>query len=285
MIKKDNTTLKQQFELEKKWRNIILHSEKSVNRKEIIKQAYREVNDLMESYGTYHYDLQEKALKQFDLICKVLPKRNAKFLDIGCSSGALVIEALKNGWDAYGIDIEEESIQIAKKRYKEEFSNDSTERFFQGELEDLKINQFDLIFHSDVLEHIHPDEVQDFMQTTYNLLKLGAYLVSNTPYKLSGPKDISKYFLPKGAEAQGLHLKEYLLKDMVMLYNSVGFSCVKSYLLNPIIYENYFGLNKKNTIIKLFLEKILLLTPKALLIKVVDTISGRFNFSITIGVK
>tara|TARA_B110001452_G_C15176127_1_gene408653 strand:- start:50 stop:748 length:699 start_codon:yes stop_codon:yes gene_type:complete len=67
------------------------------------------------------FRLQGKILKpQFDL-----PKKNDVCLDFGCGQGASVNYFNQMGYDAFGVDISEKDIKIAKKRYphiKEKFS-------------------------------------------------------------------------------------------------------------------------------------------------------------------
>lgn len=97
-----------------------------------------------------------------------------RFLDIGCSIGGAVEAARQHGFDATGIDLDAESIRQALQQFP-------NNRFLQGtpgEFTELG-EQFDLIFCTEVLEHIpQPDR---FMQAVHRLLAPGGLLYVTTP--------------------------------------------------------------------------------------------------------
>jgi 2-polyprenyl-3-methyl-5-hydroxy-6-metoxy-1,4-benzoquinol methylase len=78
--------------------------------------------------------------------------KKARILEIGCSSGELLLLLNKGGFkDVWGIDISKKAIALCKKKgLKNVFCMDG------GKL-DLGKNKFDLIIASDVLEHIEDD--------------------------------------------------------------------------------------------------------------------------------
>lgn len=285
----DNSdVIREQFALEKRWREKILASKRGPERTEHIKQAYKEVSALIETYRPYHEDLVAKAKKQFAMLSTLFGEERIRFLDVGCSSGALVFEALSHGWDAYGVDIEEASTELAQRKMQTLFPGDGKDRFFFGEIYDVTENEFDLVYHSDVLEHIHPDEVVDFLARMHSLLVSGGRLVVSTPYRLSGPKDVSRFFVPTGEAAQGLHLKEYLLSEMIRLLETAGFREVHSFLLHPSLYpaaNRAIGAGRLNTFLKRGIETAFLLLPRPLGRRVYGPVSTRLSFSISIGLK
>ncbi|MTE26757.1 class I SAM-dependent methyltransferase [Winogradskyella ouciana] len=79
--------------------------------------------------------------------------KNSKILDVGCSSGLLLMQLVKNGFDKknlYGIDISEEAIENCRKN--------NLNNCFVMSGENIALNQdFDIIIASDCLEHIEND--------------------------------------------------------------------------------------------------------------------------------
>ena len=71
-----------------------------------------------------------------------------------------------------------------------------------------------LIYWNDVLEHIPPDEVGEYVAHLHRLLAPGGMLVTITPNWLLRPSDVTGDFCPWRTEARGLHLKEYRLAEV-----------------------------------------------------------------------
>lgn len=69
------------------------------------------------------------------------------YLDIGCGEGYTLLEALKRGWETYGIDISDNRIAEAKNENITFHKSD----IFQA---DFPTNFFDCIYMDSVLEHV-----------------------------------------------------------------------------------------------------------------------------------
>lgn len=81
--------------------------------------------------------------------------QNKRVLEIGCGLGADAVEFVKNGAEYVGIDISEESIKLAKKRF--EIFNLTGEFHVMNGTDDLsKFGKFDLVYSCGVLHH-YPD--------------------------------------------------------------------------------------------------------------------------------
>ena len=70
-----------------------------------------------------------------------------------------------------------------------------------------------LIYWNDVWEHIPPDEIGDWLRRIYAMLPPGGQLVTITPNWHMRPFDATALAYPPRTEAQGLHLKEYTLRN------------------------------------------------------------------------
>jgi 2-polyprenyl-3-methyl-5-hydroxy-6-metoxy-1,4-benzoquinol methylase len=73
-------------------------------------------------------------------------KSGGKFLDVGCSCGFLVNEANKEGFDAYGIDLNIKDIEMGKETYGVNLA-----KSFLGDYESY---DFDVITTFNVIEHV-----------------------------------------------------------------------------------------------------------------------------------
>ena len=90
------------------------------------------------------------------LIQKIAPliNRGAKILDVGSGYGSFVLEAIHNGYDAYGIEIEMFEHEISRERAREK--SIVPERFALGSALFLPYpdESFDMVSFWNVLEHI-----------------------------------------------------------------------------------------------------------------------------------
>jgi SAM-dependent methyltransferase len=89
----------------------------------------------------------------------------------------------------------------------------------------------DVVFWNDVLEHLVPDDVPDFLSRIYGLLKPGGYLVTITPNWHMRPNDVTSCFFPPRTTAVGFHLKEYRLREVTALLREAGFRRLATPLL------------------------------------------------------
>src|SRR5262249_47262909 len=106
--------------------------------------------------------------------------------------------------------------------------------FVEGELsKGPSLGQFDLILNQDFIEHIHPDETDEVVSAAFELLRPGGYLVTDTPSRISGPHDVSRYFLERGTPAAGFHLREFSVSELAALYKRHGFEDIRAPISHP----------------------------------------------------
>ena len=115
---------------------------------------------------------KHKHIKYHDFFIRNISE-GSRILDVGCGYGALAYDiALKvSGSIIYGIDINQENIDIAKKRFSRENIN-----FVLGDaLSDLPDKKFDVIMLSNVLEYI--EHRVDFFKKLKNKYKPKKFLI------------------------------------------------------------------------------------------------------------
>lgn len=108
-----------------------------------------------------------------------------RLLDIGSNGGFLVEAAREFGLDASGIDIDPVSVAYAQRHFPQC-------TFYEGTVEELapRVEQFDLVFCSEVIEHI--PAARDFIFSVARVLKPGGFLYITTP-------DINHWMRPHDA--------------------------------------------------------------------------------------
>jgi hypothetical protein len=75
------------------------------------------------------------------------------FLDYGCGGGRMIVEAVDKGYEVYGVDYGQNLIDLLKTSYPEA-------RFLEIEIFNKNSDKFDIIFVSNVFEHlINPKEI------------------------------------------------------------------------------------------------------------------------------
>jgi SAM-dependent methyltransferase len=104
----------------------------------------------------------------------------------------------------------------------------------------------DIAFSDQLVEHFHPEDTETHFQNAHRILRDGWKYGFRTPHRFMGPCDVSQYFCD---EAEGFHLKEWTLREIVPLLKRVGFSRVQTYWcakgMNIRVPYLYFGLMKK----------------------------------------
>jgi O-antigen biosynthesis protein len=99
------------------------------------------------------------------IIPRLIAKKNALVLDVGCNNGLIgkeIIELSQASID--GIDINEEALEVAEKFYRKVFRRDLYKSKFEIDAE-----KYDYIIFSDILEHLPRPDLA--LQEAKNYLK------------------------------------------------------------------------------------------------------------------
>lgn len=195
-------------------------------------------------YDFLKYESEARFASYYHQVKSVLELRPGTVLEIGCGSGVF-LSLLKNyGLTAYGMDLDV-----------------SLEPAISASVLDLPIkdNSIDVIAAFQILEHLPFDSFSRCLSEIYRVSKTGAVislpdfgnfgLVLSVPYvrKLAFSFHALP-FLPKhefdGEHYWEINKRNYPLKKIISIIDSVGFACVKTYLnpYNP--YHRFFVLKK-----------------------------------------
>jgi SAM-dependent methyltransferase len=146
--------------------------------------------------------------------------KEAKLLEIGCGMGELILGLSTAGYDCTGIDVSDLRIQRLKAHESECLHFHKTE----GTCLPFASGTFDAAISMQLFEHLHPGDASEHLQEVSRVLKPGGSYLLETPSPLAGPGDVSRFFVDT---AEGFHLKEYAIKELVRLLRENGFARVQ----------------------------------------------------------
>lgn len=111
---------------------------------------------------------------------KNFPNKNISILEIGTGLGYLTYSLNKAGYKTVGLDISEEAVSRANKRYGNYYTS--------GDL--FKVSKeikYDCVIMTELIEHV--ENPKDFIGAALSLVKEGGKLILTTPNKSIAPKD------------------------------------------------------------------------------------------------
>lgn len=111
------------------------------------------------------------------------PMAGRRILDVGCGRGEVVIQAARQGAEAWGIDYADVAIMIARKALAS--ADDEVRERTHVERMDVKSMEFregffDVAFMLDVVEHLYPNELGEAFDDVYRVLRPGGRLIVHT---------------------------------------------------------------------------------------------------------
>jgi 2-polyprenyl-3-methyl-5-hydroxy-6-metoxy-1,4-benzoquinol methylase len=178
-----------------------------------------------------YMDPTSESYKKLRIVDRFLDKGDL-LLDIGIGTGDL-IELEKNKFNKiYGLDLEQESIELCKKR----FENYADIQIFQENI--IKIpelfhqEKFDCCTCLDVLEHIEEKNIPDI------LLAINRCLKENGVFIFSGPGIFEKLRIILGRSPTHIHShSSYVWKKMI---KSAGFEIIHIETVNfPLLNSDF----------------------------------------------
>jgi SAM-dependent methyltransferase len=152
------------------------------------------------------------------------PKR---IYEVGSGHGELARALARRGYDVTATD-------ISRARGGDRAA---APRLAWGVTDGVHLAQFaapasvDAVITSQVIEHLHPDDVREHFRGAFALLRPGGRYVFATPHALTGPHDVSQVV---GADHPfGMHLREYDVATLVEMARTAGFGRIRSVATLP----------------------------------------------------
>jgi SAM-dependent methyltransferase len=157
---------------------------------------------------------------------------NQTLLDIGCAYGVATIPCLMNGAQVFGCDIDNNHLEIMKKRVPEAFIKnlETVNKKFPYQTDFLP-NTFDGILISHVLSFLSPQEIFDGIMKVFNWLKSDGklFILNYTPFHKSLKNFIPIYeekkrngdkwpglIMDKDCYGDSIYLKENLPDNLIL---------------------------------------------------------------------
>jgi 2-polyprenyl-3-methyl-5-hydroxy-6-metoxy-1,4-benzoquinol methylase len=219
--------IQKHWRLETRLAGEILRSSKE-HRTETIRMCYdrfyRELSWLNDKSNANH---AQPVTQREESVIFLVGKPRKRILEVGSGSGELIDALSAMGHECMGTDINQ-------KR----FAARENPRLQLREHDGVKIQHlaesggFDVVLSLNVLEHFHPDDVDDHFRDVYHALKPGGEYILKTPHQFFGPHGIERVF---GVfENSGLHLKEYTYRDVREFAERAGFHEFRAVMLIPM---------------------------------------------------
>ena len=102
------------------------------------------------------------------------------------------------------------------------------------DLSPLPARRFDVVFSSQLIEHLHPEDLPRHLHEVARVLRPGGRYIFETPNRLGGPHDVSRHF---DDVATGFHLREYTNGELLSLLRRSGFRTFRSPLFRNRAYR------------------------------------------------
>tara|TARA_B100001093_G_scaffold408770_1_gene397684 strand:+ start:1741 stop:2355 length:615 start_codon:yes stop_codon:yes gene_type:complete len=140
------------------------------------------------------------------IIKKNITKKNLKILDIGCGP-AQILEHIPQ-CDYYGYDIDQRSIQYAKRKYYQKNYHFYCKKFNKTELK--KLPKFDFIIFFGILHHLSNKEVHEILKLCKKLMKKNSKILTEDPILLEKQNVIAKFLIKKDRGLNVRKKREYI---------------------------------------------------------------------------
>jgi SAM-dependent methyltransferase len=110
---------------------------------------------------------------------------------------------------------------------------------------------YDFVVSNHVVEHLHPDDLEEHVASARTLLRSGGQYLLCTPHAFAGPADVSRVFGRDRPE--GMHLREYEWGEIAAAFSSAGYSRITAIWSPPTAIETLFGVRLRARRSRLYL--------------------------------
>ena len=195
--------LREDYETEKELANRLRNASKEQRRylyTDVYDEFYKRVPRTPQLTWTKDPELRHKQILMEIQLLKRFLNPGCRFLEVGSGDCRLSFEVAKYVRKVYAVDVSREITR-----------NETVPRNFELVICDgcsvpVPQNSIGIVYSNQLMEHLHPDDAFEQLQSIYKALMPGGIYICSTPNRIFGPNDISAYF---DKVATGFHLKEY----------------------------------------------------------------------------
>jgi len=188
------------------------------------KKSFRRVK-----FGSPSLEWTKGLQRRMDFIKKYVDFKNKKILDVGCGIGMFLKQFKNLGADVFGVDLDKEKVEIAKKKFPNVFHSKAEKMPFRK-------STFDIICLHEVIEHVEDD--QQVIKECFRVLKPGGKLIIFAPNRLwpfethgiftgeryrFGNVPFVPYLPNKWYERLTPHVKNYFKRELFNMIRGVSF--------------------------------------------------------------
>jgi len=135
------------------------------------------------------------------IIIKNIKNSKVKVLDIGCGP-AEVLNYIPNAV-YYGYDIDQRSINYAKKKYKDKNHHFFCKKFGKSEIK--KLPKIDYVILFGIVHHLNDEEVKNLFELCKKVMKKNAVLLTEDPILIKNQNPIARFFIKND---RGMNIRE-----------------------------------------------------------------------------
>jgi SAM-dependent methyltransferase len=139
--------------------------------------------------------------------------------EFGAGGGSLCLALAAAGWRVEGLDLVPGADWPA-------IAADHGVTFHTGEFATFEVDRdaFDLVIADNSLEHIPPGDYELVLTKVFGMLKRDGWFIAMVPNSLTGPHDVTQYFVRRGRPAEGSHFNERRFADLAADLRQAGFN-------------------------------------------------------------
>lgn len=138
--------------------------------------------------------------------------------EVGSGQGGLARALADHGYSVTATEITQE--RGARREERPRLRWEVTDGAHLDRFADVE--SYDAILSNQVIEHLHPDDLEAHLKGALRLLKPGGRYAICTPHAYEGPSDISLVFDEE--RPVGMHLREYTYRELAEAARMAGFS-------------------------------------------------------------
>lgn len=145
-------------------------------------------------------------------------KPNSKVFEVGSGRAMLLRFLVRHGYDCT-------ATEITRERGEKHIADVDGIRWHRTDGVNLDNFEpaaaYDVVVSTQVLEHLHPDDLPAHFAAARRILKPGGRYIFDTPHIGTGPHDLSKVI--KAERPVFMHLREYDYEEMQSLLRAAGY--------------------------------------------------------------
>jgi SAM-dependent methyltransferase len=203
------------YRTERTYRKLIQSAPSPERRAELYTQVYDRLYRLYGASAGFDPELITRYRSWFE---------NRVVIDFACGLGRSTALLAQYAKMVYGIEASRVSLETARREFQDVENVEF--RLRSDCLLPFADAAIDCVHSTDVLEHLHPEDLLIHLREVYRVLRTGGNYLFFTPGSRSGPHDSTKVFFPqgKGFRPFGLHFREYTFGELVGILQGIGYS-------------------------------------------------------------